>query len=421
MLIWKRIMTHSNGTRTAEKLLIKRLKVSGLLSFGPTGIDLPMRGLNVLIGANGSGKSNFIEVIGLLHALPKGLPRPDRGLGSLREWMWKGDPSKGIPSATEAVISAVITGSPKRPDLRHEIGICLSDAWFGISHELIQDEKGRGSSQRPVKHYGFSARGKPTLYDPKRQTSPVRAKHVHSDESILAQVKDPDHYPALARLQEGYQSMRLYRDWSFGPTSPQRLEQDLGGNSEFLENRGRNLALVFKDINNRILRAGSVDDWKVWIDKIYAGIDKVSTVTNSMNGQGTVQLIMVEDGARLIGAQHLSDGTLRYLSLLAILLHPKPPELLVIEEPELGLHPDLIHIVADLLKQASKRTQLIVTTHSRGLVEALGDQPESIVVCEKYDGQSTFERLDGARMKHWLDRYNLGELWSSGELGGNRW
>ena len=75
-----------------------------------------------------------------------------------------------------------------------------------------------------------------------------------------------------------------------------------------------------------------------------------------------------------------------------------------------------------LVVQASERTQVVVTTHSRMLVDALTDHPSSVVVvCEKENGESRFERLDGTRLKAWLDRYSLGELWSSGELGGNRW
>ena len=122
-----------------------------------------------------------------------------------------------------------------------------------------------------------------------------------------------------------------------------------------------------------------------------------------------------------ISATRLSDGTLRFLFLLTILLDPAPPGLIVIEEPELGLHPDLIPKIAELLVSASKRTQLIVTTHSRVLIDALGEDPESVVVCEKHDGQTTFERLDGERMKEWLEKYSLGDLWSKGEIGGNRW
>ena len=79
----------------------------------------------------------------------------------------------------------------------------------------------------------------------------------------------------------------------------------------------------------------------------------------------------------------MSDGMLRYICLLAVLINPAPPPLICIEEPEIGLHPDVIHIVASLLAEASTRTQLIVTTHSDILVSALSDMPEAIVVCER--------------------------------------
>ena len=128
-----------------------------------------------------------------------------------------------------------------------------------------------------------------------------------------------------------------------------------------------------------------------------------------------------ERGGREIPATRLSDGTLRYLCLLAILLHPDPPPLIAIEEPELGLHPDIIPQLAKLLVAASERTQLVVTTHSDVLVDALTSQPESVIVCEKVDGESQFRRLDADQLKEWLEKYTLGQLWSMGEIGGNRW
>ena len=126
-------------------------------------------------------------------------------------------------------------------------------------------------------------------------------------------------------------------------------------------------------------------------------------------------------GGRQIPASRLSDGTLRYLSLLAVLLQPSPPPVVAIDEPELGLHPDIIPHVAELLVEASARMQLIVTTHSRLLVDALGGIPSSVVVCSKEDGQSRFERLDAKALSGWLDSFSLGDLWSKGEIGGNRW
>ena len=117
----------------------------------------------------------------------------------------------------------------------------------------------------------------------------------------------------------------------------------------------------------------------------------------------------------------LSDGSLRYLCLLAILLDPDPPPLIGLEEPELGLHPDLLPKIADLLVDASTRTQLVVTTHSDAIVDALTERPESVVVFDKKDGRTTFERLDRAALGDWLQKYRLGQLWTRGQIGGTRW
>ena len=134
----------------------------------------------------------------------------------------------------------------------------------------------------------------------------------------------------------------------------------------------------------------------------------------------TVQIHFTE-GDFSIPASRLSDGSLRYLTLLAILFDPEPPRFIGIEEPELGLHPDLIPKMADLLVDASTRSQLLVTTHSDILVDALSHRPESVIVCEKHNGQTSMTRLDPADLKVWLEKYSLGELWTSGHLGGVRW
>jgi predicted ATPase len=107
--------------------------------------------------------------------------------------------------------------------------------------------------------------------------------------------------------------------------------------------------------------------------------------------------------------------------LLAVLCHPNPPPLVCIEEPELGLHPDVLPTLADLLKEASTRTQLIVTTHSDVLVDAMSDQPEAVLVAEKGEHGTTLTRLDTEKLKPWLEKYRLGHLWTRGEIGGTRW
>jgi predicted ATPase len=124
----------------------------------------------------------------------------------------------------------------------------------------------------------------------------------------------------------------------------------------------------------------------------------------------------------VIPASRLSDGTLRYLCLLAILCDPEPPALVCIEEPELGLHPDINPKIAELLLAASERTQLVVTTHSVILVDAMTEQPEAVVVVEKHNGQTETRRLeDSDELQQWLKKYRLGQLWIRGDVGGTRW
>jgi predicted ATPase len=106
---------------------------------------------------------------------------------------------------------------------------------------------------------------------------------------------------------------------------------------------------------------------------------------------------------------------------MALLLDPTPPPLICIEEPELGLHPDILPTIAEMLIEASQRTQLIVTTHSDSLVSALSQYPESVVICERDDTGSHLRRLEPDKLKDWLENYTLGDLWRMGEIGGNRW
>jgi predicted ATPase len=103
-----------------------------------------------------------------------------------------------------------------------------------------------------------------------------------------------------------------------------------------------------------------------------------------------------------------------------VLYSPNKPSLLCIEEPELGLHPDILPTIANILKEVSQETQIIVTTHSDEIIDALSDSPEDVIICENQNGATQMRRLCKDDLADWLDRYTLGELWTKGELGGNR-
>lgn len=382
-------------------MLLQRLKVSGFLSFGPKGIDLELRPLNVLIGANGSGKSNLLEAITLMKATAAySVTEASNNQGSARDWLWQG------PGSTqEARIETVLAASGGGPPLRHEIVLRERNRELALVGEHVSATTLGGEQQVYASSDGEAALwgldGKRVGFAPDR---------FPLGQSIVTRRLDLEQYPALERLERGYRTgIQLYRNWEFGPNAQLRLPVLRDTRGDFLKDGGSNLAAVLSEFPSTVRQEliASLRD-------LYDGIAGYRVTSRGV-------LYLEETDGREIPAQRLSDGTVRHLCLLSILLHPEPPALVVIEEPELGLHPDVIHVVAELLRKASKRMQLIVTTHSRQLIDALGEEPEAVVVCEKEDGESQFRRLNGGRMKAWLDRYSLGELWSKGELGGNRW
>ena len=395
-------------------MLIHRLKVAGLLSFGPDGIDLPLQPLNVLIGPNGSGKSNLLEVLALLRASPDDLPAPIKAMGGVEEWLWKAPTVAGLTNAaTAATIDAIVESPPQgKMPVRHVLEIIRHGDRFEVADERIENERPQHGFQDTFFFYRYQ-RGEPIINDP--EVRGLRRENVKPEKSILSQMKDPERYPVLGWLQEQYERIRLYRDWTFGPSTQLRRMQSSHGRNDILDDSASNLTLVLSNILPRV-----EDRFVDALRQLYEGVDGIYATVRD----GNLLLSLKESGGRLITMARLSDGTLRYMTLLSILLHPDPPPLVAIEEPELGLHPDLIPEIAELLIEASGRMQLVVTTHSRMLVDALTDHPSTVVVCTKENGESQFERLDETHLKQWLENYGsatLGDLWSSGDLGANRW
>ncbi len=387
-------------------MFIKKIKVSGLLSFGPEGMDLPLGNLNVLIGPNGSGKSNLLEILALLRAAPTNLPLPVKEMGGVREWLWK-----GVPRTSEATVEGVFEFPRSIPPLRHSFTVTEHGGRFEVVDESIENERPMPGYAMPLFYYRFQ-RGFPVLKDMLGQERQLQRVTVKPEQSVLSQIRDPEHYPTLTWLQEQYEQIALFRNWSFGPSASLRREQSAHERGDFLTDGGDNLALVLSNVGTRVKL-----DFLSSLKKLYEGIEDFALRISG----GNVLLYLIETGGREIPATRLSDGTLRYLCLLTILLHPEPPPLIALEEPELGLHPDVIPHIGELLMRASQHTQLVVTTHSRVLVDALSADPSSVIVCEKTDANSRFQRLDPDDLALWLDKYSLGELWSMGELGGNRW
>ena len=425
-----------------SRLAISSIKLSNLLSFDPETPALELRPLNILIGANGSGKSNFLDAISLLQAAgqKKLEERIVRQGGGVSNWLWQ-----GADKAAKATIDVVLpyAGYLDYGGTGLRYWLCFKEGEkqeLVVSNERLENSTVTGGDKawRYLNYLDGRAMLNPLFtpplasedeeqaehrrqYQPPAQTSRQMTEHKRASvqESMLAENWSLHSYPETAYVSNLFRSFRLYRDWSFGRTAPVRNLQPIGlqANETLLDEDSSNLAAVINNLSgDRSFRKRLLK----YLKEFMAG---ASDVTAKPIGGQFLQLLLKE-GDYSIPANRLSDGTLRWLSLLVILLHQPtmsvPPTLICLDEPETGLHPDLIPALAELLKEAAQHIQIIVTTHSRQLVDKFTDSPEDVVVCEREEGYTTMRRLQATELTGWLDDYSLGQAWTRNAFGGNR-
>jgi predicted ATPase len=234
---------------------------------------------------------------------------------------------------------------------------------------------------------------------------------ISPGESSFAAYRFP--YSPITNTANALGDIRIYRDFHTGTRDDARIGVSSSGLKHPLEEDGSNLALTLQEIDFH----GALPKVKDYLKRLS---DRFEDIKVRAEG-GRSQLYVQERGLGMVSATRLSDGTLKFLCLMAVLLDPNPGPLICIEEPETGLHPDALALVGDALREASTRTQLIVTTHSDALVDRFTDDPENVIVCERdLDESTSFRRLSSRDLKEWLEEYTLGELWRRGEIGGTK-
>jgi predicted ATPase len=214
--------------------VIRSLTIRNLLSFGEGTATIDFQHLNVLIGPNGSGKSNLIEVFGLLQNAPKELATAISNGGPIEEWLWK-----GATKAPTASIEAIISPARGPMALRYRLAFTKAGFRFEITGELVENEAPLADKQRPYFYNAF-VNGRPML-NYKGEKRELRQEDINPQLSILAQRKDPEHYPEITYLGDLFAKFRLYRDWEFGTLADVRRPCDSGLPSEYLEEDGSNL------------------------------------------------------------------------------------------------------------------------------------------------------------------------------------
>ena len=257
----------------------------------------------------------------------------------------------GNRGVSAAAIDVILENPNPRAslNLRHELKFTERGRRFEVTEERITTEHAYEGHQTPYLYYE-KVGGRVTInyLDPngKQTKRDLRPENVDDEQSILAQRKDPDHYPEMTRLGERLSRIRFYREWKFGRNTVLRAPQKADLPNDFLREDATNLGLVLNSLcGSPRVKARLIEALR----RLYDGITDIH-ISVAAN---TVQ-VFLHEGDIEVPVTRLSDGTLRYLCLLAILCHPSPPPLVCIEEPELGLHPDVLPTIVELLLEASE-------------------------------------------------------------------
>ena len=388
---------------------IRRIGLPGLLSFPPKMEPFELQPLNVLIGPNGAGKTNFIEALELLRATPTDFAAAIRDGGGAAEWLWKGEsPQRPTRIDVETGSTAPSTHRP----LRYRLEFTSTNNRVEVLDEAIEEVEPVSPAHRDVYFYYRFNRGWPAI-NVNDQNAPryLQREDLAPDQSVLAQRQEPDLYPEVTWIARTFKQIQTFRDWTFGRYAQLRQPQPTDLPEDRLLPDNRNLALLLNQMEHR-----DPGRFNELLKRFFPRFERMSTKVSG----GTVQFYLHEPGfSSPIPPTRLSDGTVRFVAILATLLTPSPPPLVCIEEPELGMHPDAVAMIGDLLVEASERMQIVVTTHSDTLVSSLTDRVDAVVVCERPGSSTELRRIEAGKIAHWLDEYRLGELWRIGGLGGN--
>ena len=421
---------------------LRRLRVRGLLSFGPDTPDFEFSPLDVLIGANAAGKSNFLEAIRLLAAAPTDLAGAIRRRGGVGDWLWKG---KG--AAASATLSAEVGPYPETGRmLRYHLEIAGDDDGRPVvSDERIEEAPSADASpdDREARLLYGTVDGVPVLRAADRPEAggwpaegarlgeptltmfteeavaeqpalrqglvPLRPDAIPPGQSVLASCRDLEPCPELSWLARQLGRVAIFGARPVGLDAPVRRPQPADLPGDRLLPDAINLASVWREIERR--EPGRPDEL---LRRFLPRWERLST----RESDGKIECLFHEFGLEApMPATGVSDGTIAFVTMLAALLAPSPPSVLCLEHPEAGLHHDHWLQFGGLLADACERMQVLVTTHSEMLVSEFTTRPESVVVCEREDRGTALRRLDAEVMEQWPDEGSLGDLWCIGALG----
>lgn len=352
--------------------------------------NLELRDLNVIIGANGAGKSNFVQIFRMLMAMTqKNFSKFILERGGADNFLFNG------PKVTPTINIEFEFGSHSR----HAEG--KNSYKFELTPTA--DEKFLISEQRKYVTTDWRSYGSPS--------EESRLHDERTERSADGRWNGVGHF-----VYGSISKWMVYHFHDTSASSPMRR-------SEIVEDHQK-LRGDASNIAPFLLHLKDSEDYSDYYKRI---IDAVRLVTPFFDDfRLDVQKLGEAEKVRLSWSQkgsdfpmqpyHLSDGSIRFICLATALLQPHPPSTIIIDEPELGLHPAAIVVLAELIQAAAKRTQVVVATQSPALIDQFGI--EDVIVVNREDGASTFRRLREEDFTTWLESYSVGELWSKNVIEG---
>ncbi len=409
--------------------MIAKITLENFFSFRePATIELNPD-INILIGVNGSGKSNFLKAIHLLRESFIG-----NGFENIFLQDWGGfnsvvncnkEKKDYIRLAFEFdknVIRDVIQKQdyqgfrfPNNPI--YEITIFRSGTTTYYLKEKLYSKGARTKDfiymemDNTQGILSTREKGEIRLYHYPQKTQEIRFK---STELVLKQISDPQRYYPLYTLKTALEDLSVYYSFDITLHSPIRQPATSGSEKKLLPS-GQNLVTTLSKIKNN----HSLD-----YDHIEEAIKKINLSFKDIDFDpiGTkLSLVLRETSlTKSVPIEHISDGTLRYLLLLSVLFNPERGSLVCIDEPEIHLHPDMINTIAEAIKHASRTTQLIIVTHSPLLLNSF--DIDEILVFEKNAQNETIVSMKSSdQFSEWNEKFLAGQAWLRGLIGGKRW
>ena len=378
--------------------IINHIKISGFRKL--SNIDLPLRPLMVLIGANGVGKTSFLDAYSLLSASAAGgLNSKLSHFGGLSSILTRGKASTVSFSVTMEV--------PGQTPLEYELNLTPKGTGYAVSREVLsQSKEGNNgvfqhidSKDRDIRYFEIE---KELLIRPTWEHNPL--------ETSLFQVPKMFRQPEELRRIIG--TATQYHLLDVGQRAPVKLPQQMKP-AELPGADGEDLISFLY-----YLRESNKERFSAIEDTLRAAFPSFESLRFPPVAAGMLTLTWKDRNfSKPFFINELSEGTLRFLWLVSLLQSPGLSPVTMIDVPEVSLHPDLLSLLADLMREASQRTQLIVATHSDRLIRYL--EPNEVVVMDSDDnGCTTVQWGDTLDLAEWLTEYSLDELWRMGRMGG---